>query len=121
MNKQYSAEEKAQLIVECKEWIARGNSISSFCLAKGIPKGTVYCWVQVKAEVAEQTPKSRVWSAKDSKSSALIHIPKKHTREETMSESIEMRCGAISFVFAGTSIQLSIEAALLALKTCELV
>lgn len=47
MNKQYSAEEKAQLIVECKDWVARGRSISSFALDTGIPKGTL---VSVKSQ-----------------------------------------------------------------------
>ena len=121
MNKQYSAEEKSQLIVECKDWIVRGRSISSFCLAKKIPLGTMYGWVQVKAVVPEQIPAVRVSSGKDPKLRAVVHIPKKRTMKEALPESIEMRCGAISFVFAGTSIQISIEAALLALKTCDLI
>ena len=121
MNKQYSAEEKAQLIVECKDWIVRGRSISSFCLAKKIPLGTMYGWVQVKAVVPEQIPAERVSSDKDPKPRAVVHIPKGRTMKEALPESIEMRCGAISFVFTGTPIQISIEAALLALKTCDLI
>jgi hypothetical protein len=121
MNKQYSAEEKSQLIVECKDWIVRGRSISSFCLAKSIPKGTMYGWVQAKAVVSKYTSAVRVSSGKEPKPRAVVHIPKKRIMKEALPESIEMRCGAVSFVFAGNSIQISIEAALLALKTCDLV
>lgn len=109
MNKQYSAEEKAQLIRECKDWVARGRSISSFALDTGIPKGTLYGWVQVKntiKHVPNNTP--------------LVHIPKSQPMNKTIPTSIEMRCGAVSFVFNEGSRQESIEATLLSLKKCGL-
>ena len=43
MNKQYSNEEKNELIAECQHWIKKGKSISSFTQKRGVPKGTFYC------------------------------------------------------------------------------
>jgi transposase-like protein len=110
MNKQYSKEEKKQLIAECQQWIEKGKSISSFAQEKGIPKGTLYCWVQVN--------KSNTNSPKRS----LVHIPK-ITETQQMRTSpllVEMRCGSLSFVFNEGYTQESIEATLLSLKKCGL-
>ena len=111
MNKQYSLEEKQELIAQCQEWVAEGKSKLSFAQLKGIPKGTVYSWLE-KAK-----------TGKGSSKTAIVHIPK--NREVTRTHSqvsplVEMRCGSVSFVFNEGHSQGSIEAALLSLKKCGL-
>ncbi|MFA7127501.1 MAG: hypothetical protein WC182_08150 [Bacilli bacterium] len=112
MNKTYSTEEKTQLITECKEWVRMGKSIRSFAKEKGIPTGTLYCWVQLK-EIDTSSSKP-----------TLVHIPKvqKETRVNSHAPLlVEMRCGSLSFVFNEGYNQDSVEATLVALKKCGLV
>ena len=111
MNKQYSKEEKKQLIAECQQWIAEGKSISSFAQERGVPKGTLYCWVQVR-KLNTAIPKT-----------SLVHIPKiqKETKISSVSPLlVEMRCGSLSFVFNEGYSQESVEATLVSLKKCGL-
>ncbi|MDD4220543.1 MAG: hypothetical protein PHR10_10230 [Sphaerochaetaceae bacterium] len=112
MNKQYSKEMRSQLIAECREWVGMGKSISSFAEEKGIPKGTLYCWVQRK-KIDTSSSKT-----------TLVHIPKVQKATRVNSHApllVEMRCGSLSFVFNEGYNQDSVEATLVALKKCGLV
>jgi transposase-like protein len=111
MNKQYSKEEKKQLIAECQQWIEKGKSISSFAQEKGIPKGTLYCWVQERKSNTN-APKT-----------TLVHIPKVQKETKINFHApllVEMRCGSLSFVFNEGYSQESVEATLVSLKKCGL-
>jgi transposase-like protein len=109
--KSYSKEERKELITECKDWMEKGGSISSFAEEKGIAKGTVYYWLSGK-KTHKSSPKT-----------TLVHIPKVQIEPKILTSSpllVEMRCGGLSFVFNEGYSQESIEATLLSLKKCGL-
>ena len=108
MKKQHSKEERNGLIAECKDWMANGKSVSSFAKVKGIPSGTVYCWMSGKK------------SSKNPSNTPLVHIPKIQRIKSTTSLLVEMRCGSLSFVFNDGYSKESIEATLVSLKKCGL-
>jgi transposase-like protein len=108
MNKQYSKEERKELIVECKDWMAKGKSVSSFAKDKGVPSGTLYCWMSGKK------------SSKSPSKKALVHIPKIQKMSSATPLLVEMRYGGLSFVFNEGYSQESLEVTLLSLKKCGL-
>ncbi len=110
MNRKYSTEERNELIAECKDWMEKGKSISSFAEEKGIAKGTVYCWFS-KKKTHKSSPKT-----------SLVHIPKIAEKQQMRTSAllVEMRCGGVSFVFNEGYSQESIEATLRSLQKCGL-
>ena len=108
MNKQYSKEEKLQLVAECTSWIAKGKSVTSFAQSKGIPKGTVFGWISVKK--SPKRPSKRT----------LVPIPKTPKKSSTTPVMVEMRCGSLSFVFNEGYSEASVEAIVRSLKKCGL-